>query len=238
MIRRLACLVIAASVALPLLHRTVTAAERASPTVVELFTSQGCSACPPADALLGDLAKRPGVIALTFNVDYWDYLGWADTLAQPANSKRQRWYAERFKMRYTYTPQIVVQGVLQGAAADLAEVNAQIVQASGMRGLALRLERAEGGIRLHLPATETDGAAQVLLAAYDHRRDADVAKGENAGRRLTYTNVVRKIVPVGTWNGTAQTLDLPWDKAWGEKCVVIVQNLESGAILGAAELPW
>lgn len=214
------------------------AADPARPTVVELFTSQGCSSCPPADALLTDLAKRPGVIALTYNVDYWDYLGWTDTLATPASTQRQRWYADRFRMRYTYTPQFVVQGAMQGAGADAGQINAQIVKAAGMPGIALKIEKTDSGLRLRLPATKVDGEARVLMAAYDRRRAADIAKGENAGRRLAYTNVVRKVVPVADWNGAAKILDLPWDKAWGEDCAVIVQHAESGAILGAAEMPW
>src|SRR5262245_60119022 len=113
------------------------------PTVVELFTSQGCSSCPPADALLGELAEKPGIVALSFSVNYWDYLGWRDTLGSPANSERQRNYARARGDGRVYTPQIVVDGILHANGANEAEIE------MAMRNAAKRLQEDKVPIRMH-----------------------------------------------------------------------------------------
>lgn len=206
-------------------------------TVVELFTSQGCSSCPPTDKMVGELARQPGILALTYNVDYWDYLGWKDTLATPENTQRQRWYAERFHLRYVYTPQIVVQGLAPDAGGS-GIVYAQIQRAEALPVVTPRIVKAGTGLRLELPAAKVAGKVRLLMAAYDHEHAADIANGENGGRRITYHNVVRRLVPLGTWDGAAATRDLPWEKGWGEDCAVLLQAADTGRIIGAARAPW
>ena len=170
--------------------------------VVELYTSQGCNSCPPADRLLGKLAERDDLITLTFNVDYWDYLGWKDTLASPANTERQRHYAAAMRSRTVYTPQMVIGGRQHAVGSDAAAVAAAI-KAEQLRSTGaaiLRLTHADGRVIVSLAAAPKAGTnATVWLVRYDRRRDVPIERGENAGSKLVYHNVVRDMRALGHW---------------------------------------
>ncbi len=222
----------------------VRAESTTSPVVVELFTSQGCSSCPPADRLLGELAQRADVIALSLPVDYWDYLDWKDTLGRAEHTERQRQYAKRLGLPTVYTPQMIVSGVadvigsrkeaVQKAIRTAQEklVNSQVAITAEARGDDIHIEVAAGGAA---PAqTATIYAVPVLSA-----QTVNIERGENRGKTITYHNVSREIMPVGTWTGEAQTLDLPHDEVMignTDRCAVILQDDRTGAILGAAFL--
>jgi len=206
------------------------------PVVVELFTSQGCSSCPPADALLGELAQRPDIVALAFHVDYWDYIGWKDPFASPVLTGRQRDYVAALRVRMVYTPQMVVDGRIDVVGSHRREVEAAIEKAAAQPKLAVRIEGdGQGGHRVVIPAGDTGGDATIWLAVLDSWHETRVAHGENGGRTLTEYNIVREWRSIGRWSGGAVTL--PLDAAGGEDrnaCAVIVQSGSVGPILGAA----
>lgn len=173
------------------------------PVVVELFTAQGCSACPPADALLADMADRGDVLALSFHVDYWDYLGWADGFASAAFTARQQAYARAFHERGLYTPQMIVGGsdaLLTPRPADLD----MLIQAhrAAPPALALTLDREAGRNILTLtPRRALPGRVEVLFLRYLPQRQVVVEAGENDGRRLGYRNIVVRIDKLADWDG-------------------------------------
>ncbi len=210
----------------------------AAPVVLELYTSQGCSSCPPADALLNELAQRDGVIALSLHVDYWDYLGWKDEFGRPEHSARQRAYAKAARARTLYTPELVVQGQdrlkghdAKGAIADIEEL------AEAPPTATLTLARDGRSLRLHLaPTGAAVGAADIQLVHYIPNRTVAIAAGENAGRDITYTNIVTDWRKVGTWDGTGP-LDLTLDDVADGPLAVIVQRAQMGPVLTAAKLP-
>jgi hypothetical protein len=212
--------------------------------VLELFTSQGCSSCPPADALLAQLGKERGVIALSFAVDYWDYLGWSDTLGSSANSERQRSYAHARGDGRVYTPQMVVDGVIHVNGSSEAAVE------MAMRNAKERLKDVRVPVRMHAdgdtlmieidaaPSSSAQRAGTVWLAVAKQEATVNITRGENRGKRITYHRPVREISPVGMWTGEAMTLRLPLKdlKLMGGDCLVALLQVESvGAILGAAE---
>lgn len=212
--------------------------------VVELYTSQGCNSCPPADRLLGKLAERDDLITLTFNVDYWDYLGWKDTLASPANTERQRHYAAAMRNRTVYTPQMVIGGRQHAVGSDAAAVAAAI-EAEQLRSTGaaiLRLTHADGRVIVSLAAAPKAGTnATVWLVRYDRRRDVPIERGENAGSKLVYHNVVRDMRPLGHWRGQAMQMDLSRaELAEGGRdgCAIIVQKGPVGPILAAARIDF
>jgi hypothetical protein len=216
----------------------------AETSVVELFTSQGCSSCPPADRLLKDLSRQPGLIALSFNVDYWDYLGWKDTLAKHAFSNRQRSYARLRGDGAVYTPQVVVNGLTHAIGSVPKQIKA---------ALALTQQKLNGH---HVPLTVgttkeaftiTVGAADkppakgatVWLATVRPKVTVKIRHGENRGRTLNYYNVVRSLSAVGMWSGQQTTIKLRQRNFVPDKsmrCVVLVQA-EGGAILAATWMP-
>jgi hypothetical protein len=212
-------------------------------TVLELFTSQGCSSCPPADRLLGQLARRKDVVALSLPVGYWDYLGWKDTLARPAYSERQRHYSEG-RGEQVYTPQLWVNGLVAVVGSNQAQIekailaSVRVIDASrvpvaigvGDEEIAIDVGPAPEG------ASYRSGA--VWVAWLTRRMAVDVTSGENQGRRLSYYNVVRDLKQVGSWDGAAGVFKLP--KAAAVKqgfdlCVALVQSGDGGPILGAAQ---
>ena len=215
------------------------------PVVVELFTSQGCSSCLPADALMAELSQRPGVIALSLHVDYWDYLGWRDTLGSPDCAQRQRDYARRRGDGQVYTPQAVIngkaevigsdrQGVLEAIARERANERRTFVPVAitgGKRELVIEVAAAPGE-RLPLEAT-------VWVVSVVPEVVIDIERGENAGRTLAYGNVVRKIMPVGMWHGDALSLMLPKAAILGNGtvCAALLQLDGTGPIIGAAWMP-
>ena len=233
----LQALVLAAGISAAVFSPAV-GAENKSLTLVELFTSQGCSSCPPADALLGELAKRDDVVALSVHVDYWDYIGWKDRFASPENTKRQRRYAKYLGMRYVYTPQMVIQGADHATGSDRAKVLKKIDAATKPGRLAVRVRRHGDGFRVSVPAGAAEEAA-VWMAVFDARHDTKIKRGENSGRTLSYYNVVRAMTRIGTWSGkpldiTIKDSDMPADGRDG--CAVIVQSIKTGRILGVARV--
>jgi len=212
------------------------------PTVVELFTSQGCSSCPPADKFLGELAKRPDLLALSIHVDYWDYIGWKDRFASPDNTKRQRDYAQAFKLRYVYTPQIVIQGMSHATGSDRSSVLRRIAEAKELPRLPVTIRHAEGRIEVTVAGAykgiDGNDEAAVWLAVFDRQHETAIERGENGGRTLKYYNVVRKMVRVGTWSGRPLTLVSTLTDLGGhpDGCAAIVQSVKTGRILGAAQV--
>jgi hypothetical protein len=204
------------------------AAER--PVVVELFTSQSCSSCPPAEALLGELADKPGdLLPLAFHVTYWNRLDWRDTFSLPAATERQQAYAERLG-EGSFTPQIVVDGRRSVVGSRRGEVSAAIGQARGAASAALPVSLARAGGNLVVRLGAGSGAADILLVGFDARHETRVARGENAGRTIVQANVVRSVRSLGRWDGSARTLSEPWPA--GREAAVIVQAAD-GRILGA-----
>ena len=207
------------------------------PVVVELFTSQGCSACGAADKLVGQLADDPDVLALTFAVDYWDYLGWNDTFARPEFSDRQKAYEQKLALRDLYTPQIVVDGRTQLAGAETKGVEALIHKAGRDRSEGPRL-RLSHRTRLTVgPGRRPPGGADVWLVRYDPaERQVTVKKGENRGQTIRERNVVRQLVKLGTWSGRQKTYAVPDAPAGAElKTVVLVQAARAGPILAVLQ---
>jgi hypothetical protein len=210
----------------------ISPAAARTPIVVELFTSQGCASCAESGDLIGDLVERPNVLPLTFSVDYWDYLGWADTFAQPEFAERQRAYLKRLAVRGGgVTPQVVVDGRLQIAAARGDQVRALIKQAARSPhdppDLELTDTRATvGSGRL------AQGGADVWLIRYDPAAQSVVVKrGDNRGRTIVERNVVRELVRLGGWSGRSKAFRLPKPVADGLKTVIIVQAAHGGRIL-------
>lgn len=217
----------------------VCAANR--PVVVELFTSQGCSSCPKADAYLGELAPREDVIALSFNVDYWDYLGWKDTLASPAFAKRQRAYARGLGLSGVYTPQIVVDGVTEGVGSHRDEIAAAIAAQAG-KPADVEISFTDDGTALTLDVgtgTAREKPATLWLIRYAREKRIEVRRGENRGRTISYANVVRELTPIGMWDGQPVSMTLPKDDLLTrgfEGCVALLQAGDGGPILGAARI--
>ncbi len=228
--------------ALPGIQRAAAAepGAQAMPVVVELYTSQGCNSCPPADALLGELAGRSDLIALSLHVDYWDYIGWKDPYGSPMNTARQRRYAEALNLRYVFTPQIVVDGQVSIVGSHRGEVLAEIENAAG-RGKPVGVEflTDNGGTVVIAAGRAPDVGATVWLAVYDRNHETDVKRGENAGRKISNSNVVRSFERIGTWTG--ERIEIPLDlsgaRARGrDGCAVIVQQGRYGPVLGAAAM--
>ena len=222
----------------PVVGSAEAAGER--PVVVELFTSQGCNSCPPAEALLRDLAEEDGIVALQLHVDYWDYIGWPDPFASPVMTSRQRSYARDLQLRYVYTPQMVIDGRYNVVGSDRRAVRKAIEEARARPGTILVELTEENGGRIVIPAGHSpDGGAKVWLAVYDGYHETEVPKGENAGRTLKSRNVVRELVDLGTWRGERMEIavDLAAARARGRAgCAVLLQQGETGPILGSVAM--
>lgn len=208
------------------------------PVVVELFTSQGCAACPPANKLLAELSKRDDVIALAFHVDYWDYIGWKDEFADAAYNLRQRGYARAAGKSMIYTPQMVVGGTdfVKGARPmqlmDAIEENRSRPKPASVT---LRRENDRVSVSVRASGTMPSSGAVVQVATVTPSATVNIRRGENAGLTLKYSNIVRKLVEVGEWDGRGTyraSLKVPD----GVGVVVLVQSKASGPILGAAQL--
>jgi len=209
--------------------------------VVELFTSQGCSSCPPADKLLGELAKDSSIVAMTLPVDYWDYLGWKDTLANARYSARQRAYARKRGDREVATPQVVVNGVVAVVGSDKAAIERAIAQTRSKAMIAPVLVAKTGdNLTVTVAASESDQAkGEVWLCAMAKAVPVTIGRGENNGRSITYHNVSRRWLKIGDWNGKAATWTIPLAdiKAEGiDAAAAVVQSGmpdSPGPILGA-----
>ncbi len=221
---------LAALIALAAAAPSALAADAAHPAVVELFTSQGCSSCPPANANVAALAGRPDVLALSFGVTYWDQLGWKDTFARPEFTERQYAYA-RALGRGAGTPEVVVDGRSAVVGFVRAELEALIRRSDLSHGPALRLSAGEVIVgAAQAPAR----AADVWLVRYDPRTvQVPVQRGENGGRTLPHHNVVRQLIRLGRWSGAAQSYRLPAPVS-GLSTAVLVQTTGLGPILAAA----
>jgi hypothetical protein len=215
--------------------------------LVELFTSQGCSSCPPADRLMGQLAQDPSLFTLSLPVDYWDYLGWKDTLALHGNSNRQRAYAITRGDREVYTPQAVINGIAHALGSDKAAIENAIARThrnAAPLALPVKLTVADGKVTVHVPAAE-HGSGKVWLCPVTEKAQVKIGRGENRGRTLSYYNVVRRWLHLGDWNGKAEDFAIPLVKIPNAKfslnevdhVAVIVQSsaaVKPGLVLGAA----
>ncbi len=208
-----------------------------SPVLVELFTSQGCSDCPPADKLAGELMKEPGNFIVSMNVDYWDYLGWKDTLGSAAWSERQERYARMRGDGDVYTPQMVINGTMQAVGSNRGAVEAAIAVARA-KPMAASLSLAPSGNNISVNvAGKLAGHAKVFLLALTPEVSVPIGRGENAGSKVTYHNVARKLVPLGDWNGDAATFTAQRPSVDDSQFLAFVQNDDTGEILGLSALP-
>ncbi|MBI1404745.1 MAG: DUF1223 domain-containing protein [Caulobacter sp.] len=202
------------------------------PVVVELFTAQGCSSCRAANSHLAELADEPGVLALTFAVDYWDYLGWPDTFAQPAFVERQKSYAKRLAVREVYTPQVIVDGRYQTGGVKADKVDALVAEAAGERRnppdmLFMSNNRVAVG-----SGRVPRGGAEVWLIRYDPReQEVTPRRGDNRGEAMTHRNVVRQIVRLGAWTGRPTAYRTPEAEEEGLRTVVLLQAAKGGKIM-------
>jgi hypothetical protein len=208
------------------------------PVVVELFTAQGCSSCGKATQLAAELAQRDGVLALTYSVDYWDYLGWKDTFAKPAFAERQRAYAIKFALRDVPTPQMVVAGRVQASGVKAEAIEDLIKTAAKASANPPDLEFV-GKTRVAVgsgPAPR--GGGEVWLVRYDPReQDIAVKRGDNKGQTLVHRNVVRELVRLGSWTGKPRLYRLPPAAEPDLASVVLVQGAKGGRILGVLQAP-
>jgi hypothetical protein len=211
--------------------------------VVELFTSQGCSSCPAADKLLSELQSDPSFIPLSLAIDYWDYLGWKDTLALPGHSERQRAYSKMRRDREIYTPQAVINGVAQAIGSDRAGIESAVAQsysAASPLSVPVAVTVAEQRVSVTIPARDEAAGSEIWLCPVSGQVSVVIGRGENRGRTITYTNVVRRWIKLGTWSGKSETFTVPVDaiKFDGVDAVaVILQNgssTEPGPIIGAS----
>ncbi len=209
------------------------AAAGGRPVVIELFTSQGCSSCPPAEALLGEYARRADVLPLGFHVTYWDRLGWRDPFSLQAATQRQAAYEGQLGSGTSFTPQMVIAGRTSVIGSRRDEVAAAIRKAAaGTEAEAeVRLTRSGGGLSIRIGPGR--GSARILLVGFDRSHTTPIGRGENRGRTIEQANIVRAIRSVGTWSGTA--LDLSEAVPAGGDAAVLLQAPD-GRIVGAARL--
>ncbi|MFO1118007.1 MAG: DUF1223 domain-containing protein [Beijerinckiaceae bacterium] len=203
--------------------------------VVELFTSQGCSSCPPADRIVGEMARDPSLVVLSLPVDYWDYIGWKDTFASPACTKRQKGYAAARGDGQVYTPQAVIDGATHVVGSDRKALEGAI--AARANALSVDVGARVANDRVSIDVGAGAGKASVWLAEILPRASVEVGRGENAGKTLDYTNVVRKITRLGEWTGSAAHFEAPLANA-DMRYVALVQEGSPdrpGAIIGAAQ---
>jgi len=215
--------------------------------VVELFTSQGCGFCPPADALLTDLSQSDDVVALAYHVDYWDYLGWRDTLASPENTARQQEYSRAFGSRSVYTPQIVVNGRQEMNGAKRGKVEGALRRMTDTpEGMIVDVSVSYEGGSMVIETGAADRPvknAQLLVVYFEPATQVKIERGKNAGRELTYWNAVSGFHSAGMWHGEKTRIELPKNeiaRKGAGGCAVLVQEIGAnnlpGAILGAAIL--
>lgn len=210
--------------------------------VVELFTSQGCASCPPADAELARLIAEDEVLALAYHVDYWNYLGWEDTLSNSENTGRQRGYAATWGRRSVYTPQAVVNGRDHANGADRRAIH-RLIETFDKHGRGLMVDLAvrDEGDALQVAIGAGAGKADVVVVYFDDSSTVRIERGENAGRTITYRHSVRDIETIGMWSGEAMSIELPKTvlrKVPGRGCAVLLQRMSAqgtpAEIIGAA----
>ncbi len=214
--------------------------------VLELFTSQGCSSCPKADALLPEFIKRKDVIAISMSINYWDYLGWRDTFGKALFTDRQRSYGKRIGDGIIYTPQMIVDGRAHVNGSNRSAIEALIAQRKKERartpGVALDVITRDDMLIVTVgdaPAGVKVEAATLWMALFSRKKTVKVQRGENRGRYLTYHNVVRELAPIGRWTGARMTLKLPKkpiSQRGADGCVILLQNGDGGPIVAAAQM--
>ena len=211
--------------------------------VLELFTSQGCSSCPAADALMHDYVDRPDVVALTLPVDYWDYLGWKDTLASPKFTERQRAYSKARGDGRIYTPQMVVNGMVDTIGSHQGDIDRAITRSREiMMDKRISADVSSDGAVVTIaigPGREANAglSGTVWLAVVKPVVEVEIQRGENKGRKAKYYNVVRDLMPVGSWSGQSTTIKLEQSSVRPDskdRCAVLVQKGSTGPIVGAA----
>ena len=218
------------------------------PVVLELYTSQGCSSCPPADKLLGEIARKPNVIAISLPVDYWDYIGWKDTFAKPSHTARQRAYARSRGDGQVYTPQAVINGVVHVVGSDAAAIQAAAESAHGKSGamtVPMKASEKDGVLNVEVGAAPGGVARRAILMLVRVTRSSTVAigRGENNGRTVNYTNIGRAAARIGEWTGGEQSFRIAPDAATSPEAdgwVLILQTgdmKDPGVILAAAKSP-
>ena len=235
---------IASSLALGALAVFAGPANAEPRAVLELFTSQGCSSCPAADRLLGELGKDPSLVTMTLAVDYWDYLGWKDTLATRGHTLRQRAYAKVRGDREVYTPQMVVNGTVHVPGGDRAAIERAIAQSkqSGPLALAVKASVAGDKLTVDVPAKDGQAAGEVWLCPITKAVPVKIGRGENRGHTITYTNVVRRWTRLGEWTGKAQTFQVPLNEIQTGEIDSVAVVVQSGAasapkmMLGVAQV--
>jgi len=217
----------------------------ASRSVVELFTSQGCSSCPSADAVLGRLAERDDVVALSLSIDYWDYLGWKDTLASPRFSERQRDYAHTRGDGAIYTPQAIINGLVHVNGADEGLIGRTIENTGKTVASSIvpvRLSESKERLVVEAGPAQMGAAAKeatLWLAVIAAHVTVPITRGENQGRTVIYNNVVRDLMPIGMWNGKPMTVQLErhsFMRPGADRCAAFLQQGRAGPIVGAAIL--
>ncbi len=206
-----------------------------NPVVVELYTSQGCSSCPPADEILHKLAKRDDVIPLALHVDYWDYIGWKDSFADPAYTKRQHAYARALGERSVYTPQMIIAGSDHVIGAKAMDVTDKI-RIYGAQPTGVSVQMVRSGDNVIIKGTAQSRQKMVVhLVRYSPSNRVAIRRGENAGRTLDYTNVVTEWKTVAKWDGR-DALSLTQKASGSEPVVVIIQREGLGPVMAAAQL--
>jgi hypothetical protein len=233
----------AAVVGVILLGTASVAVEAEPLAVIELFTSQGCSSCPAADKLLSELKDDPNLITLSLPIDYWDYLGWKDTLATPGHTARQKAYSRMRGDREVYTPQVVINGVAQALGSnreDIEKAMAESRQAAQPLSVPVELAQAENRITVKLPSKPGSEAGEVWLCPVTGAVPVGIGRGENRGRTIIYTNVVRRWIKLGAWTGKSESFSVPVDtikSSGGDSVAVILQSGSAdkpGKVLGAS----
>jgi hypothetical protein len=214
-----------------------------SKAVVELYTSQGCSSCPSADAVLSRFAQREDVIAISWGVDYWDYLGWRDTAARPEFTERQKAYAKKLGDGMVYTPQAVINGVVHVNGSDEGKIERAIARnLAAVARVPVRLTAADGKLVAEIgdaPEGMPANEATVWLTPIAGSVEVQIVKGENRGKTFVYSNVARGLIPVGTWSGKAMTVRLDRHAVMygdADRCALLLQQGRGGPIVGAAYL--
>ena len=204
------------------------------PSVVELYTSQGCSSCPPADAVLGELSQMPNVIALAFHVDYWDDLGWRDHFSIPNAVERQRQYVNTLGLSSAFTPQAVVDGRSSFVGSDKRSILAAIAESRNT--IPISVEVSGGQLTVTVPERGSGARYEVNLAAYLPQAATSVGRGENSGRTLKEYNIVRQFRSLGVWNGRQSVFRAPLDSFPSDAThvAVLLQQPEQGPIAGSA----
>ncbi|GAB5468869.1 MAG: DUF1223 domain-containing protein [Rhodospirillales bacterium] len=210
----------------------------AGTVVVELFTSQGCSSCPPAERLLAELTERPNFITLGYHVQYWDHIGWKDPYGDPRCQERQEAYRAWLGTRFLYTPQMVIGGRYDVVGSRRGEVEALIASDAKEPQLSLELTESQVGEALRLPkGSAGPKGAQLLAVRYLDRATTEVARGENAGRTLSERNIVRDLERLTVWGGEQRLVPLPAGRDVTHGQALLLQDLETGAILAALDRP-